>query len=97
MNIFDTLINRGAEYAIAREERKEAALLPPASVTPNEDVVMQTPSRAVIENGKIAGTESAAQSFFQQHKPLIYGLGGAILTGLVVSLAVSAIRGGKRR
>lgn len=95
MNFLNTLLNRGADFAIAREERKEAALLPAAPMTPNEQVVQQTPSEAAIENGKISTAQPSPLAGLKPYLVPILVSASAIVVGGLLLRAVGGTRGKK--
>jgi hypothetical protein len=95
LDILGGVADRGTEYLIAREERKNAALLPPENFqTPNEAVVQQAAPTPVVENGKLVGSQSQATANYQQYvKPALFAIGGAVVSAFIVKGVMAGLKG----
>lgn len=95
MNFFQQLLQSGTEYAVARENRKEAALLPAAPMTPNEQVVQQSPSQAVVQNDKLVAT-SEPFNWQKYVAPVAISAAAIVVGGLILSGLKAASKGRKK-
>lgn len=88
-----SILDKGADYAIAREQAKDDNRLPAGYQTPAEAVVQNPAPRALVENDRIVGTETSAQSYL---KPVLIGVVVATLSGLLAAGVRSAMKGGRK-
>lgn len=88
--ILDTIggiLNKGADYAIARQNAIEAARLPAAAMTPNEQLVQQGTPPATVKNDSLAPTGNGSPSFWAMYGKQV-GIGVAVALGVAGLIAV---------
>lgn len=86
------ILDKGADYVIAREQSRDASRLPAQYMTPAEQVVQTPAPSPIVENDRITGTQSNPQGLAQK---VFVGVAVASVTGLVLYGVKGLLKGSK--